>query len=848
MQEMRHEDTFWNKSKKQLVSQLEISLKDGIESHRAKSWLEEHGLNSLKYSHKRHVLIELILKFKNPIVILLIISAGLAWFVHDTQSASLIFSMIVLSVGMDFTQEHRAHKTAESLQQRVAHHVEVMRDGHKRKIPVTHLVPGDIVMLSAGQLVPADGVVLESTSFFIDQSVVTGENYPVEKRTIDSIENVTSFTMGEALHAVFMGSSVVSGYGKILIIKTGIETQLGIISGHLEQADPPSEFSLSLNRFSLFIFKLTIFLVFFSLIINLSFHRDWLESVLFALALAVGLTPEFLPIQVSIAFAHAAKRMATRKVIVKRLSSIHDLGNMNVLCTDKTGTLTEARIKVSSHIDMNGTIFDEVLDWAYLNSSHQEGVLNPLDQAILKCNQSQKSEWIKVGESPFNSSSRRSIVVLKQGDSYLAIAKGAPESLLRICSSVKVQGEKEKFLNEEMQKKIQILFERLSDQGNRVLAVAKCRLESLKDLNLDQPQGLTFCGFITFMDPPKLSSEKTLQELREAGVEIKILSGDNEKVTQFLCESIHQPISGTFTGEQLSKMQPNALEKAVLEGTIFSRVSPNQKLEIIRILKRHGKVVGFVGDGINDAPALHEAHVGISVDSATDVARAAADFILLEQDLSVIQQAVIEGRRTFENLMKYIMMMTSSNLGNMISMACATLFLPFIPMLSVQILLNNFLYDLSQIAIPWDQVDSENLKTAKRWDMKYIRMFMILFGALSSVFDLITFYVLRGLLDATKAEFQTAWFVESLATQILIIFVIRTRRNFFKSRPHPALIALAFTLVCLGFMIALTPLGSYFSFEQLSVKFIFSMIAIILAYLITTESVKGKFFNYFSKV
>lgn len=848
MQEMRREDTFWNKSKKQLVSQLEISLKDGIESHRAKSWLEEHGLNSLKYSHKRHVLIELILKFKNPIVILLIISAGLAWFVHDTQSASLIFAMIVLSVGMDFTQEHRAHKTAESLQQRVAHHVEVMRDGHKRQIPVTHLVPGDIVMLSAGQLVPADGVVLESTSFFIDQSVVTGENYPVEKRTIDSIENVTSFSMGEALHAVFMGSSVVSGYGKILITKTGIETQLGIISGHLEQADPPSEFSLSLNRFSLFIFKLTIFLVFFSLIINLSFHRDWLESVLFALALAVGLTPEFLPIQVSIAFAHAAKRMATRKVIVKRLSSIHDLGNMNVLCTDKTGTLTEARIKVSSHIDMNGTIFDEVLDWAYLNSSHQEGVLNPLDQAILKCNQSQKSEWIKVGESPFNSSSRRSIVVLKQGDSYLAIAKGAPESLLRICSSVKVQGEKEKFLNEEMQKKIQILFERLSDQGNRVLAVAKCRLESLKDLNLDQPQGLTFCGFITFMDPPKLSSEKTLQELREAGVEIKILSGDNEKVTQFLCESIHQPISGTFTGEQLSKMQPNALEKAVLEGTIFSRVSPNQKLEIIRILKRHGKVVGFVGDGINDAPALHEAHVGISVDSATDVARAAADFILLEQDLSVIQQAVIEGRRTFENLMKYIMMMTSSNLGNMISMACATLFLPFIPMLSVQILLNNFLYDLSQIAIPWDQVDSENLKTAKRWDMKYIRMFMILFGALSSVFDLITFYVLRGLLDATKAEFQTAWFVESLATQILIIFVIRTRRNFFKSRPHPALIALAFTLVSLGFMIALTPLGSYFSFEQLSVKFIFSMIAIILAYLITTESVKGKFFNYFSKV
>ncbi|KAB2832554.1 MAG: HAD-IC family P-type ATPase, partial [Caedimonadaceae bacterium] len=386
MQEMRREDTFWNKSKKQLASQLEISLKDGIESHRAKSWLEEHGLNSLKYSHKRHVLIELILKFKNPIVILLIISAGLAWFVHDTQSASLIFAMIVLSVGMDFTQEHRAHKTAESLQQRVAHHVEVMRDGHKRQIPVTHLVPGDIVMLSAGQLVPADGVVLESTSFFIDQSVVTGENYPVEKRTIDSIENVTSFSMGEALHAVFMGSSVVSGYGKILITKTGIETQLGIISGHLEQADPPSEFSLSLNRFSLFIFKLTIFLVFFSLIINLSFHRDWLESVLFALALAVGLTPEFLPIQVSIAFAHAAKRMATRKVIVKRLSSIHDLGNMNVLCTDKTGTLTEARIKVSSHIDMNGTIFDEVLDWAYLNSSHQEGVLNPLDQAILKCN------------------------------------------------------------------------------------------------------------------------------------------------------------------------------------------------------------------------------------------------------------------------------------------------------------------------------------------------------------------------------------------------------------------------------------------------------------------------------
>lgn len=847
MQEKKGPDAFWNAGKEQLISTLKVSLKSGVNSLKAKEGLKEHGLNSLKYTHKQHVLIELALKFKSPIVVLLIISASLALFVHDTQSAGLILLMIVLSVGMDFTQEHRAHKTAESLQQRVARRVQVLRDGVKKQVLVTHLVPGDIVSLCAGQLIPADGVILESTSLFIDQSVVTGENYPVEKKPIDDREHPNFLSMGDAVHAVFMGSSVVSGYGKILIIKTGIQTQLGIISKHLEQADPPSEFSLSLNHFSFFIFRLTLFLVFFSLIVNLSFHRDWLESILFALALAVGLTPEFLPIQVSIAFAHAAKRMAKRKVIVKRLSSIHDLGNMNVLCTDKTGTLTEARIKVSQYIDMNENPFDEVLELASLNSMHQEGVLSPLDLAILKCDVEKKGSWIKIGESPFNSSSRRSVVVLKEGNTYLAVAKGAPESLLQRCSAVKVQGKKEKFLDDEMRQKIQSLFDQLSEQGSRVLAVAKCKLENPTDLDLAKPQGLTFCGFITFMDPPKLSSSKTLKELREKGVEIKILSGDNEKVTQFLCETIHQPVNSIYTGEQLSKMQPLIMEKAVLEGTIFSRVSPTQKLEIIRILKRHGKVVGFVGDGINDAPALHEAHVGISVDSATDVARAAADFILLEHDLSVIQQAVLEGRRTFENLMKYIMMMTSSNLGNMISMACATLFLPFIPMLSVQILLNNFLYDLSQIAIPLDQVDDEDLKSAKRWNMKYIRTFMILFGALSSVFDLITFYVLCGIFNVSKAELQTAWFVESLATQILIIFIIRTRRPFLKSTPHPALIILALSLVALGFGIALTPIGGHFSFVQLSSKILISMVAITICYLITTESIKGKFFKYFSQ-
>lgn len=846
---MNEQQAYWQQRSEELLHSLSVDSEYGLSTLKVKNRLKEQGLNTIRSDMKRHVFIEFARKFLNPIVVLLMFAALLALFVNDAVSAVLILVMIFLSVCMDFIQEYKARSMVEALQKKAAMQVSVIRDGLKKSVQASHLVAGDIVEIHAGQRVPADGVVLNSNNLYVDQSVLTGENFPIEKRAIHQENLLLVQSVHSAFHVVLMGSTVVSGYGKVLIVKTGLKTELGQMTRHMNQPEPPSDFSLKLKQFSVFIFKITTVLVLLSFMINLLLEREWLESVLFALALAVGLTPEFLPIQLSVAFAHAAKRLSYQKVIVKRLAAIQDMGNMSILCTDKTGTLTEARIKIGQALDMNGEPFDKVLEFAGLNSAFQEGISNPLDTAILSHTPILKQAWTKIDEAPFDSSTRRSVVLLQNADSEKRmIAKGAPESILPLCDTVLSQSGVTQHLDHQRRIKILNLFESLSADGFRLLAVATRAPHHAPDITIGSPKGLTFCGFITFMDPPKATASKTLKSLRAKGVEVKILTGDHVHVTEHLCKMIAQPIKGIFQGEQLSKMNVDAFKKAVEEGTIFARVSPTQKHEIVKVLKECNHVVGFVGDGINDAPALHEAHIGISVDSASDVARASADLILLEKSLSVIHQTVLEGRRTFQNLMKYIMMMTSSNLGNMISMVFATVFLPFIPMLAVQILLNNFLYDLSQIAIPWDRVDDERLEEAGKWDMDFIKSFMIIFGSLSTCFDLFTFYVLRVILDLPKESFQTAWFIESLATQILVIFVIRTRRCFFNSKPHPLLIISAVTLLSVGFIIPLSSMGTYFSFVMLSGKVLLWLITLILSYLLSAEIIKGYFFKRFRRI
>jgi Mg2+-importing ATPase len=746
--------------------------------------------------------------------------------------------MVFISVVLDFFQEYKAGKAAEKLKQSVALRVTTLRNNKKEEILTSKLVPGDIVFLEAGDLVPADGYIIQAEDFFVNQSILTGETFPVQKdpKALDT----KNTTLESAKNAVFMGTSVVSGYAKVLVCKTANKTILGNISDILKTEPPPSSFHTSTKNFGYFIMRLTILLVFFVLIVNLFLHRSWLESLLFALALAVGMTPEFMTVSISIALAQSALRMAKKKVIVKRLAAIHDLGSMDVLCTDKTGTLTQAQVKIERYITYNGKENERILTLSFLNSFFQSGVKNPLDKAILQHQKFEIQGYKKISEIPFDSKRRLSSVSLLKNKLYLSIVKGAPENILDLCKKYYFKPNQRRSLTETIRKKIDLKFKELSSKGLRVLAVAEAINPSFKSKDFNN---LTFVGFITFYDPPKRNAGAALHKLLEKGISIKIISGDNEYVTMHLCNMLSIPVSGVLIGSDIDKMEDYALSNKVEKTNIFCRVTPSQKTRILTMLKHNGHTVGFMGDGVNDAPALHMADVGISVDGAVDVAREAADFILLERNLEVIDEGVLEGRRTFENIMKYIMMMMSSNLGNMFSMAAATILLPFIPMAPPQVLLNNLLYDFSQVAVPFDNVDKESLQKPKKWDVRFIRNFMLLLAPVSSIFDFITFYILLGIYHASKELFQTGWFIESLATQVLVIFIIRTRLSPLKSKPHPFLIFTSSLIICAGVLIPFMFFGKYFGFVNPPIDFLFIILLIVLAYLPLAELAKNWFFS-----
>ncbi|WP_136514865.1 magnesium-translocating P-type ATPase [Geomonas edaphica] len=837
--------SFWQLSIPVLLESLGSSP-DGLDSAEASLRLARFGPNLIHGERKKALFLQFISKFKNPLVIILLTASALSAFTGDATSFIIIGIIVLVSVTLDFVQEYRAGQAADRLRQSVTVRGQVLRDGGVLDIAFAEMVPGDVVLLAAGDLVPGDGRLLEAKDFFVNQALLSGEAFPVEKSPAELPDEPEVLA---AVNSVLMGTSVVSGTAKVLICSTGQETELGRIADTLLAKAPPTAFEEGTHRFGILIMRMTVLLVLFVLLVNAYFHRPWLESFLFAVALAVGLTPELLPMVVSVTLSRGALRMAANKVIVKRLGSIHNLGSMDVFCTDKTGTLTEARIHLERHLDPSGKESQRVLELAYYNSYFETGLKSTLDDAILEHGEIVVSGWKKIDEVQFDFERRRISVLLDNGANRLLVVKGAPEDILRLSVRYETDGGTQSHpLDTAARSGIDAQFEALSREGFRVLGIAS------RQVGPDHPHAvvgdeseLVFAGFAAFLDPPKVSAKAALAGLAADRVSVKIITGDNELVTQNIFSQLGLPVTGVLTGAEMQRLDDPALSARAEQVNLFCRVSPAQKNRIILALKRRGHVVGYLGDGINDAPSLHSADVGISVESAVDVAKAAADMILLEQDLGVLHAGVLEGRRTFGNIMKYIMMGTSSNFGNMFSMAGASLFLPFLPMLPVQILLNNLLYDVSELPIPLDRVDDDDLSHPRHWDMNFIRNFMLAVGPVSSIFDFLTFYVMLEVFHAGEALFHTGWFVESMATQVLVIFIIRTRKNPFLSRPNPWLVFFALMTVTVAVMLPFTPMGVHLGFVAPPAFFFLILTSILLAYLLSVEVVKRLFFRHMGR-
>jgi P-type Mg2+ transporter len=816
----------------------------GLSSEQARLQRARHGPNLLSDQASRPLWLEFLRRFRNPLVILLLGASGISALDGDRASFGIILAMVLCSVCLDFVQEHRAGRAVAALRHSVAVRARVVRDGVATEMPVASLVPGDLILLQAGDMVPADGWVVTATDFFVQQALLTGEPYPVEKRPgplpagADQIQ--------DACNAVFMGTSVVSGRAQMRIVLTGAATAMGGIASCLNRPPPPAAFELGTQRFGVLIMRLTLLLVLFVMLVNIFMHKPLLVSFMFAVALAVGLTPELLPMVVSVTLSRGALHMARCRVIVKRLTAIQDLGSMDVLCTDKTGTLTEARIRLEQHVDAQGNTSARVLELAYLNSFFETGLKSPLDEAILSHNRIRVDAWTKVDEVPFDFERRRVSVLLDRGGERLLVVKGAAEEIVALCTEYEQADGKRLPLEEDARRQVQARNAALEQAGFRVLGIAWRRLPATQlHAVLGDEAGLVFAGFAAFLDPPRQSAASALAALKRSGVEVKIVTGDSTLLTRFVCTQLDVPVSGVLTGRELDMMDDAALQARVEATSLFCRVNPAQKNRVILALKARGHVVGYLGDGINDAPALHSADVGLSVDSAVDVAKEAADMILLDQDLNVLHRGVLEGRRTFGNIMKYILMGTSSNFGNMFSMAGAALFLPFLPMLPTQILLNNMLYDISEVPIPLDEVDAADLARPRVLDMDFIRNFMLVVGPVSSIFDFLTFYLMLRVLQADEGLFQTGWFVESLCSQVLVIFVIRTRGNPLRSRPHRALVLTSLLVVAVGALLPWTPLGAFFGFVPLPGRFYWMLGGMVLVYLALVEVCKRCFYRLY---
>jgi P-type Mg2+ transporter len=819
----------------------------GLTSTEAQRRLAQFGPNEPGGSQRFAAMEQFFGFLRNPLVIILLIASFISWMLGEHINAAIIAIMVVLSVAINFIQAYRSQRSADRLRTQVAPTCTVLRDGAWQSMPRRNLVPGDVIRLAAGDLVPADARLLEAHDLYVQQAALTGEPLPVEKEAGDTAETTPTDTsasphaLAEDPAMVLLGTSVVSGAATAEIVATGDKTAFGDIVARLSMRPPETEFDRGMRRFGILIMQTVVFLVLFVLIINLGFRHQAspFESVLFAVALAVGMTPEFLPMITTVTLGQGASHMAREKVIVKHLAAIENFGSMDILCSDKTGTLTTGEMALDRQLDPYGNPSERVLHAAYMNSFFETGIRSPLDTAILghMPETFQAQDYSKLSEIPFDFERRRLSIVVQAPEGRLLITKGSPESILALSTAFQLN-ERQQPLDEESRKRCLATYTDLSSQGYRVLAVAQRTVAEQRAYHVTDECDLTFLGYLAFLDPPLPDTRETLEALRKDGIQVKILTGDSDLVARHICDQVGLDVSRIVLGDELATMNEVTLARVAEQAQVFARVSPAQKNQIMLALKKHGHVVGFLGDGINDAPSLHVADVGISVASAVDIAKDAAEIILLERNLRVLHQGVLEGRKAFGNVMKYLFMGTSSNFGNMFSMAGSALILPFLPMLTTQILLNNFLYDLAQITIPSDNVDATFIRKPHRWEIALIRDFMVFIGPISSIFDFLTFFVMLSVLHASESMFHTGWFVESLATQTLVLFVIRTAGNPFRSRPSRPLAITVMAIVACGIILPITPLGATLGFVPLPFLFFIFLVAATAAYLLLVEIVK----------
>ncbi len=820
----------------------------GLSSAEARKRLREQGENTIVKKKQIGPLLIFISKFNNPLFLLMIIISTVSFAMGQRASAIIVMTMIFLAGVLDFINSYKSQKVVEKLASTVSSKVTAIRDGAKTDVDFKQIVIGDVVFLSAGNVVPADCMVIDSDDFFVNQSSLTGESIPVEK--VASGDEAMSCNNAENHCIAFMGTSVVSGFAYCEVTQTGDKTQFGKIAQELNKAEPKTDFEISIMKFSLFVMKVIFYMVSFVIAVYLIKNSTnlttgvILQAFSFALAITIGVTPDMLPMIITVCLSKGSQLMAKKNVIVKQLSSIENFGSMDILCTDKTGTLTQDRITLVKYIDYLGRDSAKALELGHLTSHFHTGITNPLDSAINDYKDINVSDYKKIDEIPYDFSRKRSSMVVEKAGKRLLITKGAPEEILKICSKYELDGHVSSDTSKA--KAIEKQFADLSADGFRVLGLCYRELPSDQVARYSKKfeEEMVFSGFLAFLDPPKESVKQTLVELEELGIQVKILTGDNDILSQKICRDIGLEINGVLTGEEIRRMDDMVLSRKIAETALFARITPDQKERIIMLLKKQGKTVGFMGDGINDAPALKAADVGISVNNAVDIAKDTADIILMEKSLESLKDGVIEGRKTFHNTLKYVLMGLSSNFGNMFSMMGAVTFLPFLPMLPAQVLFNNLIYDFSQFSLPTDAVDEDDLRKPAHWDLAFIRKYMTVFGLISSAFDFLTFYLLYFVYRLTEHQFQTGWFIESIATQVFVIYIIRTKKTpFLQSRPSRALFLTTFFAVVFAWCIQYTPLGAMLQFDRLPMYIMVIIASYVLVYLGLVEVAKKIFYK-----
>ena len=836
---MNHSQTqFWSVPSSELLNQLQTTAQ-GLVSDEIRKRRLRYGSNLLKPKKKTDVLTLLLAQFKSPIILILIFASGLSFFLRNPIDAVIILVIVLVSGFLGFWQERGAVNAVEKLLAIVQIKTTVVRDGSSKEVPIEEVVPGDIVAIEASDVIPGDCLLLESKDLFVDEAALTGETFPVEKTTGIL---PTETALGRRTNSLFMGTHVVSGSARAVVVRTGKETEFGKVSERLKLRPPETEFERGVRRFGYLLMEITLVLVIAIFAINVFLSRPVLDSFLFALALAVGLTPQLLPAIISINLAYGAKRMALNKVIVKRLAAIENFGSMNVLCSDKTGTLTEGVVQLHSALNVDGQESEKVLLYALLNAFYETGFRNPIDEAIRKYRQLDLAGFKKLDEIPYDFIRKRLSILISKGDAHWTVTKGALSNILAVCSSAEIAEGKIVEIA-AVKEQVQRHFEEFSRQGFRTLGVAYKDVASGTVLTREQEADMTFLGFLTLFDPPKPGIIETIKQLRQLGVSLKIITGDNQLLAANVSQQVELLNPHILSGGDLHQMSDEALLQRVNDVDVFAEVEPNHKERIILALKKAGHVVGYMGDGINDASAIHAADVGISVDSAVDVAKEAADIVLLQKDLNVLVQGVREGRMTFANTLKYVFMASSANFGNMFSMAGASLFLPFLPLLPKQILLTNLLTDFPEMTIATDRVDPELVEKPRRWNIQFIRKFMLTFGLLSSFFDYLTFGVLLLILQATTGQFRTGWFIESVISASVTVLVIRTRKPFFRSKPGKYLLTATLLIVVVTILFPITPLAGLLGFQPLTMMTLLAVGLIVVFYILAAELVKRSFYK-----